>query len=354
MSETPPRGPRVFDAPGAPGKAPPAPRAPRAVTDLERVEIEPDEALEREALDALDAAPARRRPRAGGLTFGKVFLTALGAVVSLAIGLTLDSLVRDLFARADWLGWVALAASALLVVGALGVVMREIIGLMRLRAVEAERRAALTAFEKNDEAQAKAAVAGLGGILAGRTEIAAGRARMESLKDEVIDGRDLVALAERELLLPLDAKARALVLGSAKRVSVVTAVSPRALVDLAFVFFETVRLIRKMSELYGARPGTIGLVRLTRDVLAHLAVTGSIAVGDSLVQQVVGHGLAARLSAKLGEGVVNGLLTARIGLAAMDLCRPMPFLTVKRPAIGDFMSDLTGLSGTREPVRPPS
>ena len=41
------------------------------------------------------------------------------------------------------------------------------------------------------------------------------------------------------------------------------------------------------------------------------------------------------------EGVINGLMTARIGIAAMDLCRPLPFRAVKRPGIGDFMSDLT-------------
>ncbi|HBT70117.1 MAG TPA: TIGR01620 family protein, partial [Agrobacterium sp.] len=55
----------------------------------------------------------------------------------------------------------------------------------------------------------------------------------------------------------------------------------------------------------------------------------------------LGHGLASKLSARLGEGVINGLMTARIGIAAMDLCRPLPFRAVKRPGIGDFMSDLT-------------
>ena len=108
--------------------------------------------------------------------------------------------------------------------------------------------------------------------------------------------------------------------------------------------FEAGRLIRRLAELYGGRPGTLGFFRLARDVLAHLAVTGSIAVGDSFVQQIVGHGLAARLSAKLGEGVVNGMMTARIGLAAMETARPLPFSAARRPGMSDFLSALTAFA----------
>ncbi|WP_062011395.1 YcjF family protein [Aureimonas sp. AU4] len=336
------RQPGAFDLPSAPpvDVRPAAPRAPRAVEDMTRVEIEADDALERVALDALDAEPARRRPSSRGFSFGRLAAVAFGSLASLALGLSVDRLISELFARAEWLGWLAIGLTALLLLGVAGVVLREVMGVMRLDTVERERRDGRHAFETNDAEAARTVVARLGTLLADRSETARGRAQLSELRDDVIDGRDLVALAERELLLPLDARARALVAASSKRVSVVTAVSPRAVVDLAFVLFETVRLIRAMSELYGARPGAIGLVRLTRDVLAHLAVTGTISVGDSLIGQVVGHGVAARLSARLGEGVVNGLLTARIGLAAMDLCRPLPFLTIQRPKAGDFLSDL--------------
>jgi putative membrane protein len=78
-----------------------------------------------------------------------------------------------------------------------------------------------------------------------------------------------------------------------------------------------------------------------------LAVTGSIAVGDGLVQQILGHGIASKLSARLGEGVVNGMMTVRIGIAAMDLCRPLPFKALKRPGISDFLGDLTPGTGSR-------
>ena len=53
-----------------------------------------------------------------------------------------------------------------------------------------------------------------------------------------------------------------------------------------------------------------------------------MAAGDSLIQQVLGHGIAAKLSARLGEGVLNGLLTARLGLAAIEVARPLP---LRRP-----------------------
>ncbi|WP_062211258.1 YcjF family protein [Aureimonas sp. AU12] len=346
MSDDTPRRPAAFrlDEPPTPATPPPV-RQPRAIGDLSRVEIEADGAFEAEAMAQMDAEPARRRARRG-FSFGRLLVGALGAIVSLVTGLAIDAFVRDLFTRADWLGWLAIGLTALAAIGLLGVAGREIRGILKLNLVERERRDGAKAFETDSARDARDVVGRLVSILADRPETARGRERMAATADDIIDGRQLITLAERELLLPLDARARALVMASSKRVSIVTAVSPRAIVDLAFVFFETIRLVRAISELYGARPGTVGLIRLTRDVLAHLAVTGSIAVGDSLVQQVVGHGLATKLSAKLGEGVVNGLLTARVGLAAMDLCRPLPFLGVQRPRIGDFLQDLTRLTRT--------
>ena len=112
--------------------------------------------------------------------------------------------------------------------------------------------------------------------------------------------------------------------------------------------FEAGRLVRRIAELYGGRPGTLGFFRLARNVLAHLAVTGSIAAGDSIVQQIVGHGLAARLSAKLGEGIVNGMMTARIGIAAMETARPLPFEAARKPGLGEFLGALTSFAARQK------
>jgi putative membrane protein len=281
--------------------------------------------------------PPRRRRR---FSFAKLAAGAFGILFSLAVGLWTDWLIRDLFSRADWLGYAALAVLAVGILAVIGIVIRETVGMMRLAAVQSIKAEAEAASLEIRPARARALVTRLGVLLAGRPETAKGREALKAAEGDIIDAPHLIALAERELLAPLDRQARALILGASKRVSVVTAVSPRALVDLLYVVYEAARLIRALAELYGGRPGTLGMLRLVRNVLAHLAVTGSIAVGDGLVQQVLGHGLASRLSARLGEGVVNGLMTARIGIAAMDLCRPLPFKALKRPGIGDFIGDL--------------
>ncbi|BBE74755.1 YcjF family protein [Oharaeibacter diazotrophicus] len=279
--------------------------------------------------------PKRRGPR-----WGRLLWTGLGGLVSLGIGLAVDRLIRDLFERADWLGWLGLALAALVAVGAVGLVVREVAGILRVERIDRLRAEAEAAAAADDDARAGKVVRDLVALYADRPETAAGRAAIAGHLREVIDGRDLVGLAEAEVLAPLDAAARRLVSDAAKRVSVVTAVSPRAIVDVIFVLVAVLGLVRRLADLYGGRPGLVGFVRLTRHVVGHLAVTGGMAVGDGLVQQIVGHGLAARLSARLGEGVVNGLLTARVGLAAIDVCRPLPFASLPRPGVSDVMGGI--------------
>ena len=54
----------------------------------------------------------------------------------------------------------------------------------------------------------------------------------------------------------------------------------------------------------------------------------------------MGQGLAAKLSARLGEGVVNGLMTVRVGIAAMRVVRPLPFEDLPQPMVRDFIPEL--------------
>jgi putative membrane protein len=321
----------------------PARRKPRAAS-LELAVAMPSQIDVLDEPDLVTAEPPPAvAPRKRSL-LGRILFGALGILVSLAVGLWVDQLIRDLFERTQWLGWVAAGAAAIGALALLVILGREFLAISRLAEVEKMQSRALDAIARDDPKAARAVVEELSAFVAAKPETAAGRRALADLSGDIIDGGNLVRLAEAEILGPLDARAKVMILDAAKRVSLVTAVSPRALVDIAYVVFEAGRLIRRLSELYGGRPGTLGFFRLARSVLAHLAITGSIAVGDSFVQQIVGHGLAARLSAKLGEGVVNGMMTARIGIAAMETARPLPFNALKRPGMGDFLSALTSFA----------
>ncbi|BAT59717.1 hypothetical protein GJW-30_1_02250 [Variibacter gotjawalensis] len=293
------------------------------------IQPEPEAALPAEIL----APPARKRFR-----WGTVFWSALGGLVSMGASLSVWKLVEDLFARNEWLGWLGFVLAVVAAFALLVIVVRESIGLMRLAAVETLRERAVAILASDDRDAGRSLIGDLIAFARKVPRLARGRVALESHGQDIIDGADLVRLAERELLPDLDAEARQLVADASKRVSVVTAVSPRAAVDMLFVLYTAVRLIRRLAELYGGRPGWLGMIRLVRETITHLAVTGGMAAGDSIVQQMLGHGVAAKLSAKLGEGVLNGLLTARLGLAAIDVVRPLPFTALPRPTMTDVAS----------------
>lgn len=326
------------------------PRRPAAfrLDDPRVVVASPDEVAPRgavrvtpepESFDLPVPVPPRVPPRKR-FPWGTVFWTALGGLVVLGAGLAVTALIEDLYARATWLGTLGTALAGIAAIALIVIAIKEISSLLRLRAIEVLRFRAEAAIASDDREQARDVVRQIAGIAAQTPALARDRRELETHLTEIIDGADLVRLAERKLMTPLDAEACRVVARTAKRVSLVTAVSPRAAVDMIFVFVAALGMIRRLAVLYGGRPGLLGLIRLVRHIIAHLAFTGGLAAGDSLIQQMLGHGVAAKLSARLGEGVLNGLLTARLGLAAIDVARPLPFAALPKPALSDIAGDL--------------
>lgn len=295
---------------------------------------ESDPALLPVPIDA-PLVPARR-----GFRWGTLFWGAVGGLVLLGTGLGVVNLIEDLFARSESLGFVGLGFALIAALALMVVIAREAIGLARLGAIEKLHLRATEVLLSDDRPASRAIVNDLLKLAHQNPQLARARTALQSHADDIIDGADLIKLAERELMTPLDQEARRLVSSAAQRVSIVTAVSPRAMIDVLFVFVASLRMIRQLALLYGGRPGTLGMIRLMRHVIGHLAITGGMAASDSLIQQMLGHGIAAKLSQRLGEGMLNGLLTARLGLAAIDVTRPLPFTALPRPALADLAKDL--------------
>ncbi len=297
------------------------------------------------APDAAEAAveSAQRRGLTGRWPgWSGVLWSALGALASLAFGVWLDGVIEGFFARSLALGWVGVALLAIAGLALLVLLWREFAGVLRQRGIARLHIAFAKARMDDDRDAARKYIRDLTSLYKSRGAMQASCEKLLQLCREIVDGRDLIDIAEREIVRPLDAQARREVAAAAKRVSLVTAISPRALLDVLFVIAQSIRLIRRIAEIYGGRPGVLGFLQLARSVGAHLAITGGMAVGDSILQQALGHGIAARISARLGEGVLNGLLTTRVGLSAMAVCRPLPYAIEPGPGVKDVAPFLFG------------
>jgi len=297
------------------------------------------------AAPAVPAGPTDARVRAlpnleQGLRWGSIFLGALGALVSLIASLWLHDWVLQLLARDDWIGWAAVGLLGLVLFALLMIILREAMGLLRLGRLGRIRHEADSAARQNDKPLAVDVTRRLKRFYGGREDLAWGLQRLAEHEHDIMNAGELLRLDERTLIVPLDPVARSIVATSAKRVSVVTAVSPNAVIDMLFVGAQNLRMLRKLATLYGARPGTLSLIKLARMVVTHIVLTGGIALGDDVIQQVIGHGLTAKLSARLGEGLFNGALTTRIGIAAIDVCRPLPYVEQQRPRFRELVAEI--------------
>jgi putative membrane protein len=335
MTDEPPRsrGPVLIEVEDAP---PPAPEDAPPVPD---VGIAPPPAMER-------AMRLAARPRS---RLGAWFWSLLGSFLLFALTLAAWDWVTGLLERHPILGGIATALLLGLSAVALVIAGRELLAIRRLARIDALQREAAGALATGQLTQARTVVDQLAGLYAGREGLRWNASRLADRQAEVLDADGLLRLAERELLLPLDAAAEKEVAQAARQVAMVTAVVPLPLADVLAALASNLRMIRRVAEIYGGRSGVVESWRLVRTVMTHLVATGAVAVGDDLLHGVAGGTVLSRLSRRFGEGVVNGTLTARVGVAAMEVCRPLPFLSRDRPSVTAILGvALKGLFGRSE------
>ncbi len=274
----------------------------------------------------------------------------LSAALTLAvISVTTWDFVISLGARSATLGWAVILLVAALLAVLTVLAVREVATFGRLSRIDSLRRDVNTVRATSDLCQARALVNRMFRLYDGRKETRWGRSRLIESLDDILDAALLMDVLENELLGPLDQLAGNEVEAAARQVAIVTALVPMALADVAAVLVANLRMIRRVAEIYGGRSGFLGSWRLTRAVLAHLVATGSVSVGEDMLKPVLGGSILSKLSRRFGEGLVNGALTARVGVAAMEICRPMPFYALRRPSVpGMVKNALTGLIAGRE------
>ncbi len=326
------KGPVLIDLEGAtpaatPDQAPPVPDSTMAPPPEGRAML-------------VLARLAARKPS----LLARLFWSLLGALVGVAVSVMAWDFVTGLIQRSLVLGYLVTGLMAVFGLVLLVIILRELAAFARLERIDSLHHAASEALAGQDIDAARGVMARLTRLYRRRDDMKWSLERLAEMAPDQFDAPALLGLAEAELLGPLDAAATQEVEAAARQVATVTALVPLALADVVAALTANIRMIRRVAMIYGGRSGTLGSWRLIRAVMAHLVATGAVAIGDDLIGSVAGGSVLSKLSRRFGEGVVNGALTARVGVAAMEVCRPLPFTRLKRPSVtGLVKRALTGL-----------
>jgi putative membrane protein len=275
------------------------------------------------------------------------FLRVFCALSAFAASLAAYDFIAALILRSPILGYIAIALTAALILILLAIALKELSAFARMKRIDMLNAAAVDAVQTQDLTAARTITDKLQTIYKARDDLKWAQQRFKERKGEIFDADGLLHLAEVEFLSPLDGAARLEVEAAARQVATVTALVPLALADVVTALAANLRMIRRIAEIYGGRSGALGSWRITRAVLTHLVATGAVAVGDDLIGSLAGGGVLAKVSRRFGEGVVNGALTARVGVAAIEVCRPLPFSALSKPSVtGTVTRALSGLFGS--------
>jgi putative membrane protein len=318
--------------------------SPAEAAPIEDMPAATEDRLEGRAMQIATRLGARR---SSGVT--RFFWRALVALVGFLVSVALWRFIDGLFATHPILGWIGSALVLAFALGALLIAGREIAAFSRLARLDKVHKEVSEALATDDLGRARKVVSHVSGLYSARPEMEWPRARLKERSDEVLDTDTLMGLAEAELMAPLDAAARLEIEAAARTVATVTALVPLALADVVTALTANLRMIRRVAEIYGGRSGSLGSIRLARTVMTHLVATGAVAAGDDLIETMTGGHLMTKLSRRFGEGMINGALTARVGIAALEVCRPMPFRTLKKPRVTNLIGrSLSGVFSKKD------
>ena len=241
----------------------------------------------------------------------------------------------------DWAALGGCVAGALIVGAGVGSVATEWRRLWRLRQRAQERDEARTLMHSHGVGKARAFCEGLA-RQAGLDQSHPALQRWYAAIHETQSDREVVSLYAHLVQPVLDAQARREISRSAAESTLMIAVSPLALVDMGFIAWRNLRLINRIANLYGIELGYYSRLRLFRLVLINIAFAGATELVREIGMDWMSQDLAARLSTRAAQGIGAGLLTARLGIKAMELCRPLPWIDNDKPRLGDFRRELVG------------
>ena len=294
--------------------------------------IEPEPALPAVVPEVPPDRSPRRPWRRLLLLGGAGFLAAL-------LGLEAYDFIVSLYERSDLLGGAFSLLLGLAAAGALGLGASEVASLRRLTALGELRVTGAHLYGSQVHGQADALLERVERVYRDRKEVQGAIARFHVQASDALNDGERVQLFAASVLTPLDKRAYQLVKIGARDIAALTALSPLGVLDGVIVLGRTLAMLRAVARVYGVRPGA-ACVRLLRRTLRNVVAAGVAELVSDAAVETLGASLLSFLSTRAGQGVLNGVLAARLGLSAMQVCRPLPFAENELPSLKQLRKEL--------------
>lgn len=139
--------------------------------------------------------------------------------------------------------------------------------------------------------------------------------------------QEQLQLFDQLVLAPLDKQAKRVIWRASSETSLAVAISPFALADMLVVVWRASRMLREIAQCYGAPIGQLRSLAMLKRALAALFWAGSSELALDMASDLISTELTTKFSARAGQGLISGLLVARLGNLAVQQLRPLPSTT---------------------------
>ena len=137
--------------------------------------------------------------------------------------------------------------------------------------------------------------------------------------------QEILQYYSRTVLSQVDQKALNEIARFSTESVILIALSPIALLDMLLMLWRNLRMINKISALYGLRLSYWSRIKLIKQVLVNIAYAGASEIVTDVGADMLGADLLGKLSGRLAQGLGAGMLTARLGLQVLRYSRPIPY-----------------------------
>jgi len=162
----------------------------------------------------------------------------------------------------------------------------------------------------------------------------------KNAQQELTD-KEILGLYSRQILSQVDQKALDKVSKYSTEAAILVALSPMAVMDMLLMLWRNTKMINEVAKLYGMNLSYWSRIKLIKETFKNMVYAGASELVTDVCADIIGADVLGKLSGRMAQGLGAGMLTARLGLKAINVSRPMPF-NENTPKLKDVRAKVIG------------